>query len=74
MKIGDKVRVIATDRVWGDFFGMVGTITNEFVTVINVHKFVVKFDEPFYDEGLENWSNNPFVDFYDFPDDCLELV
>lgn len=74
MKIGDKVKVIATDRVWGDFFGMVGTITNEFVTVIDVHKFVVKFDEPFYDEGLENWSNNPFIDSYDFPDDCLELV
>ena len=34
MKIGDKVKVIATDRVWGDFFGMVGTITNEFVFVL----------------------------------------
>lgn len=69
MKIGDKVKVIATDNVWGEFFGAVGTIVDEFTTVINVHKFCVVFDKPFYDDLVED-----FLDGYYFPDKCLELV
>lgn len=73
MKIGDRVKVIATDEVWGEFYGVTGTIVDEFTTVINVHKFIVEFDYPFYSEWLDDDCIDNSLSGYDFPDRCLEL-
>ena len=77
IKIGDKVRVNYSNKVYDDFWGAVGTVIKEFTPNTGVRKLVVQFDGP-----IKIWepANNyfpeeyHFFEYYDFMEDCLDLV
>ena len=77
MKIGDKVKVNETNPVYADFFKATGTIIDEFTTSTEVHKFIVEFDTPVHSNDPDDWDHVlgiEFIDEYDFPDNCLDLI
>lgn len=79
MKIGSRVIVNRSNKVYDDFFDVTGTVTETWMGARNTQKSLVEFDEPIFvkNEGyMGAWweSEGDFFDSYDFMDTCLDLI